>query len=170
MFRWGTHAQNIHYWSTRSHASEEENRTKNRSENCKCNACILKAHSQSGGSIWASLECQCCFWIASVVPYYVSPSSYSKTALTLKEARIEPPLFECEWAFRIQQGFFQDFLLGPFLQRRLCLAEQLGWLHPPPPYWGGGGWQLYSINVVETECVKAGALRDTINWLKMANA
>ena len=29
-------------------------------------ACILKAHSnrKSGGSIWASLECQCCFWIA----------------------------------------------------------------------------------------------------------
>jgi hypothetical protein len=48
--------------------------------------------------------------------------------------------------------------LGPFLQRRLSLAEQLGWLHPP------------SINVVETQCVKAGALRDTIKWLKMANA
>jgi hypothetical protein len=29
-------------------------------------ACILKAHSHSmsGGSIWASLDCQCCFWIA----------------------------------------------------------------------------------------------------------
>jgi hypothetical protein len=27
-------------------------------------ACILKAHSKSRGSIWASLECQCCFWIA----------------------------------------------------------------------------------------------------------
>ena len=31
-------------------------------------ACILKAHSHShsmsGGSVWASLECQCCFWIA----------------------------------------------------------------------------------------------------------
>ena len=28
-------------------------------------ACILKAHSHSmsGGLIWASLECQCCFWI-----------------------------------------------------------------------------------------------------------
>ena len=32
----GTHTQNIHYSSTRSHASEEENRTRNRSENCKC--------------------------------------------------------------------------------------------------------------------------------------
>jgi hypothetical protein len=58
------------------------------------------------------------------------------------------------------QGFFQDFLLGPFLQRRLSLAEQLGWLHPlpPPPPPLPGGWHLYSINVVETECVKAGAL------------
>jgi hypothetical protein len=55
----------------------------------------------------------------------------------------------------------QDFLFGPFLQRRLSLAEQLGWLPPPPPL---------SINVVETQCVKAGALRDTIKWLKMANA
>jgi hypothetical protein len=35
------------------------------------------------------------------------------------------------------QGFFQDFLLGPFLQRRLSLAEQLGWLYPPPPPTGG---------------------------------
>jgi hypothetical protein len=35
------------------------------------------------------------------------------------------------------QGFFQDFLLGPFLQTRLSLAEQLGvWggCLPPPPY------------------------------------
>jgi hypothetical protein len=30
----------------------------------KTNVRILKAHSMSGGSIWASLECQCCFWIA----------------------------------------------------------------------------------------------------------
>ena len=53
------------------------------------------------------------------------------------------------------QVFSQDFLLGPFLQRRLSLAEQLGWLHPPPPT---GGLTPVSINVVETECVKAGAL------------
>jgi hypothetical protein len=40
------------------------------------------------------------------------------------------------------QVFFQDpqFLLGPFLQRRLSLAEHLGWLHPPLP--GGGGLTL----------------------------
>jgi hypothetical protein len=54
------------------------------------------------------------------------------------------------------------------LQRRLSLAEQRGWLHPPPPL--PGGWHLYSINVVETECVKAGALRDTINPLSSAEA
>jgi hypothetical protein len=29
---------------------------------------------------------------------------------------------------------------------------------------------MYPISVVETQCVKAGALRDTINWLKMTNA
>jgi hypothetical protein len=32
----GTHTQNIHYSSTRSHVSEEEYRTRNRSENYKC--------------------------------------------------------------------------------------------------------------------------------------
>jgi hypothetical protein len=41
------------------------------------NACILKAHShshsKSGGSIWASLECQCCFWITG---WLVSTVSY----------------------------------------------------------------------------------------------
>jgi hypothetical protein len=42
---------------------------------------------------------------------------------------------------------FSGFSFGSFLQRRLSLAEQLGWLHPPS-----------SINVVETQCVKAGAL------------
>jgi hypothetical protein len=63
-----------------------------------------------------------------------------------------------------EQGFFQDFLLGPFLQRRLSLAEQLG-------VWGSCGKsdtcsRLYPISVVETQCAKA----DTINWLKMGNA
>jgi hypothetical protein len=54
---------------------------------------ILRAHSHSmsGGSIWASLECQCCFWIAGGLVSYLtqwlySPSSYSKTALTLKRS------------------------------------------------------------------------------------
>jgi hypothetical protein len=39
-------------------------------------ACILKAHSHShpmsGGSIWASLECQCCFWIAGELVSYLT--------------------------------------------------------------------------------------------------
>ena len=34
-------------------------------------------------------------------------------------------------------GGFPDFLLGPFLQRRLSLAEQLGW--------GGGGGRLTPV-------------------------
>jgi hypothetical protein len=47
------------------------------------------------------------------------------------------------------QGFFPDFLLGPFLQTRLSLAEQLGvWggclppppPPPPPPYPAGSGF------------------------------
>jgi hypothetical protein len=32
----GTHTQNIRNSSTRSHASEDENRARNHSENCKC--------------------------------------------------------------------------------------------------------------------------------------
>ena len=57
----------------------------------RCYACILKAHSMSGGSIWVSLECQCCFWswiaggwVYSHIVRYGTPSSYSETALTLK--------------------------------------------------------------------------------------
>ena len=48
------------------------------------------SHSMSGSSIWASLECQCCFWIAEgwcrTLLCDYSPSSYSKTALTLKRS------------------------------------------------------------------------------------
>jgi hypothetical protein len=40
MFRWAyiseTYTQNIHNIFTLSHASEDENRTRNRSKNCKC--------------------------------------------------------------------------------------------------------------------------------------
>jgi hypothetical protein len=63
----------------------------------------------SGGSIWASLECQCCFWIAGGLESYTilcdyPPSSYSiqKQYWHSREAQIELPLIECEWAFRIQ--------------------------------------------------------------------
>jgi hypothetical protein len=37
-------------------------------------ACILKthSHSKSGGSIWASLKCQCCFWIAGGLVSYLT--------------------------------------------------------------------------------------------------
>jgi hypothetical protein len=55
-------------------------------------ACILKAnsHSKSGGSIWDFLECQCCFWIAGGLCRNLlcdySPSSYSKTVLTLNRS------------------------------------------------------------------------------------
>ena len=39
-------------------------------------ACILQAHShshsKSGGSIWASLECQCCFWIPGGLVSYLT--------------------------------------------------------------------------------------------------
>jgi hypothetical protein len=40
--------QNIHNSSTHSHPSEEENRTKNRSQNCKCKrALMLPAYALS---------------------------------------------------------------------------------------------------------------------------
>jgi hypothetical protein len=40
------YTQNIHNSSTRSHPSEEENRTRNRSKNCKCILC-KRVFSQS---------------------------------------------------------------------------------------------------------------------------
>ena len=57
--------------------------------------------------------------------------------------------------------FFQDFLLGPFFAEKIEFSWTVRVAAPPPPP---------SINVVEMQSVKAGALRDTINWLKMANA
>jgi hypothetical protein len=40
----------------------------------KISARILKAHSHSmsGGSIWASLECHCCFWIVGGLVSYLT--------------------------------------------------------------------------------------------------
>ena len=43
-------------------------------------------------------------WRASVIPYYVTthPPAIQKQHRLSREAQIEPPLIECEWAFRIQ--------------------------------------------------------------------
>ena len=64
---------------------------------------ILKAHShtKSGGSIWASFECQCCFWIAGGLVSYLTMSLFTlqlfkKQHWQSREAQIERPLFECE--------------------------------------------------------------------------
>jgi hypothetical protein len=60
----------------------------------------------SGGSIWACLECQCYFWTAGGL---VSPCTQWLLIFTIpkqhwqsREVQIEPPLIECEWAFRIR--------------------------------------------------------------------
>jgi hypothetical protein len=62
----------------------------------------------------ATIECQCCFWIAGgLVSYTLILYVTILYVLTLQlfkyidtkgnwEAQIETPLFECEWAFRIQ--------------------------------------------------------------------
>jgi hypothetical protein len=77
---------------------------------------ILKAHlhSLSEGSIWASPECQCCFWIAGGLVSYLTrwlvtthPPAIQKQHWHPREAQIEPPLIECEWAFRIQAYIFE---------------------------------------------------------------
>jgi hypothetical protein len=105
----------------------------------RLNACILKvhSHSKSGGSIWASLECQCCFWIAggvSVVPYYVTthPPAIQKQHWhsAIGEAQIEPPLFE--WAFRIQALMAIRMLKYTWRQgfldtRTVHVVEKLAW-------------------------------------------
>jgi hypothetical protein len=43
-------------------------------------------------------------WRASVIPYYVTthPPAIQKQHWHSREAQIEPPLIECEWAFRIR--------------------------------------------------------------------
>ena len=43
-------------------------------------------------------------WRVSVVPYYVTthPPAIQKQHWHSREAQIEPPLIECEWAFRIR--------------------------------------------------------------------
>ena len=79
-------------------------------------ACIPKAHSHShsmsGGSFWASLECQCCFWIAGglvvlqLTVWLLTIQLFKNSIDTHGKLRMinEPPLFECdcERAFRIQ--------------------------------------------------------------------
>jgi hypothetical protein len=66
----------------------------------------------------------------------------------------------------MEQGFFQDFLLGPVFAEKIEFS------------WTAGSLGRLSrreaetcahFSVVEMQCVKAGALRDTINWLKMGN-
>jgi hypothetical protein len=79
-----------------------------------------------------------------------------------------PTRYGCIHPSNSYSGFFSGFSLGAVFAEKIEFSWTAGVAAPPPPLLGG--WYLYSINVVETECVKAGALRDTINWLKMANA
>jgi hypothetical protein len=62
-------------------------------------------------SIWASLECQCYFWIAgwwvvTLVRYDINPPAIQKQQWHSREAQIELPLIECECAFRIRAKIF----------------------------------------------------------------
>jgi hypothetical protein len=78
---------------------------------CMSNACILKAHSHSMSAWkfnlsfpWVSLLFLNSWRVNRVVPYYVT--TYHRAIQIQhwhpREAQIEPSLFECEWAFRIQ--------------------------------------------------------------------
>ena len=57
-----------------------------------------QSHSMRGGSIWAFLECHCCFWIAGgwvySVRYDTNPPAIQKEHWHSREAQIEPPLIE----------------------------------------------------------------------------
>jgi hypothetical protein len=95
---------------------------------------ILKAHShsKSGGSIWASRSWVSVLflnsWRVSVVPYYVTThlpaiqKQHWHSGEAQIEAQIEPPLFECEWTFRIQALVFTcnliDHAIWTFLFNR----------------------------------------------------
>jgi hypothetical protein len=52
----------------------------------------------SGGSIWASMEGE----YSHIVRYDTNPPAIQKQHWNSIEAQIEPPLIECEWAFRIR--------------------------------------------------------------------
>jgi hypothetical protein len=69
----------------------------------------MHSHSKCGSSIWASLECQCCFWITGRLVSYLTMwvltlQLFKNSIDTQGKLRLnnEPPVFECEWAFRIQ--------------------------------------------------------------------
>ena len=82
---------------------------------------ILKAHphSMSGSSIWASLECHCCFWIAGGLVSYFTMwllilQLFKNSIDTQEKLRlIEPPLIECEWAFRASEFTYAKLYCDP---------------------------------------------------------
>jgi hypothetical protein len=70
----------------------------------RTNARILKAdsHSMSEDSIWASLECQCCFWIAGGLVSYFTMRLLAlqlfKNSIDIQEKlTIEPPFIHWVW-------------------------------------------------------------------------
>jgi hypothetical protein len=76
-FRWSEmESKRRNYWivETKSQHFEKNKSRASDWEGLQANACILKAHSHSmsGGSIWAFLECRCCFWIAGGLVSYLT--------------------------------------------------------------------------------------------------
>jgi hypothetical protein len=126
--------------------------------------CILKAHSYShskiGGLICASLGCQYCIWINS---WRVSSHIVRYATLTLQlfksstdtqakcEDQIEPPIFECEWAFRIQEYVLSNGLS----QSTLCWKS-----------WGSSGFPSFPhLQRTLTRWVRISTVKKVISQL-----
>jgi hypothetical protein len=60
---------------------------------------ILKAHSHSmsGSSIWASLECHCCFWPYYVITHPLAIATQWKLRLTLKGSSLALSKESSDW-------------------------------------------------------------------------
>jgi hypothetical protein len=66
-------------------------------------------------------------WRVSVVPYSVTPHppGIQKQQWHSREAQIEPPLIECEWAFRILEYGRNKGLITVFLKCALTVLVQV---------------------------------------------
>ena len=126
------------------------------------NARILNAHSHShshsmsGSSIWASLECHWCFWLAGGLVSYLTmwllALQLFKNSIDTREKLMkihELPLIECECAFRIQ--LWKRYLTWTSNRKRKRGRPQCRWtivveLRKKQPAWEGQ-WQSHTTDL-----------------------
>jgi hypothetical protein len=116
----------------------------------KFNACMLKAHShsKSGSSIWASLECHCCFWIAGGLVSYLT--------MRLPTLQLFKNSSETEGKLRLNlHSLSVSELLG---YRRKYLCFMVGWKFFPT-YWYCCTMFSFTLTLPEVAVLKPNLLR-----------